>query len=252
MVAGGTTGAELPAAARAAPAEGASKTPQLWSGSHQLSVGIWCPADTVSLEISPRQPRASQPPPAPPSLTGTAERRNCKNHAEMGYRGRAELRSERGRSYCLVSTEMASEQISAEMGCSGSPESRLCRSAPRFSTGLCSSDFHFVFKTRTLKMLIKRSEAHRAELCMDQVGFICFSSASLSGVRGWGGTVHTRKRAREEPSCLLLQGQGRALPSQWAKQKSSLGSCPNAQCLFCVCLFNYRTSPSDGQYIFNL
>lgn len=57
----------------------------------------------------------------------------------LEYRCQAELRSERGRGCCLVSTEVASERISAE---NSSPGTRLCSSALHVSAGLCSSDFH--------------------------------------------------------------------------------------------------------------
>lgn len=58
------------------------------------------------------------------------------------------------------------------------------------------------------------------------------------------GIIHTRKDAQEEPR-LLLQHQSWALLFWGATLESSLSACPNAQRLFCVCLFNYRNSLSN-------
>lgn len=98
--AGGTTGAELLATARAAPANGASKMPSLWSGLQPLSMGTWCPADILSLEIFPRQPRASQPPPAPTTLTGTLKGGTVKTMQQYGIE--AEESSEVSRAGAVV------------------------------------------------------------------------------------------------------------------------------------------------------
>lgn len=170
----------------------------------------------MSLEISPSQPRASQPPPAPPSLTGILKGGTVKTRRRWGIQ--AEQSSEVSREVVWFPQKWhlgRSQQKSA----AAALLKVVCRSAPHFSTRLCPSNFHFIFKTRTLKMPINRSEAHRAEPCINQVGFVlfffCFSfrgrGNSSHQKMGSGGTL-LPPAPRPRPGSAVPVGKTEILP----------------------------------------
>lgn len=124
----------------------------------------------------------------------------------------------------MVSTEVASERISAE---NSSPGTRLCSSALHVSAGLCSSDFHL--QNQNAKKCPQRDQRH-TELSPVSTSLVwcVFILLLLEG----GGTICTRKQALGHPPAPRL-GLGSAIQVG----KTECGFLPK-HTVFVLCFFS--------------